>query len=241
MAAGPDFSPFNRATKTPSPAGIPLIFSETALSLAESPPSSLPPFSLSLCCHFSKVPSFFLLRQRNSSVLTRARPTKPPTTPPAIGATFVEPLTGIVKLPLSVVPVSGAMIPAAPPLERLVSVGCDNMGWPPSKESLDSIDCVGVEDENTGTETSDTAEDATGTSAVIELVDDAAAGLESELAGAAVADGVDIGSAVVPTSGTGAGTAAAGACGGGSEDCAAVEEIALVVPIAEETAAVDVA
>jgi hypothetical protein len=181
----------------------------------------------------------------------RARPTKPPTTPPAIGATFVEPFKGSVSpLPWSAVPASGEITPADPAAGILVSVGCESPGCVSGEGSSGSTDCAGAEDTNTGSEAFGTAEDAAGTSANVELVGGAAKGFESELAGAGVADGVGVGSTAVATggvsstSGTGTGTAAAGTCCemlARSDDSVAAEETALLVPIAVETASDDMA
>jgi hypothetical protein len=131
-----------------------------------------------------------------------------------------------------------------------VSVGCETPGCVSGEGSSGSTDCAGAEDENTGRETFGTVGDAAGTSANVGLVGDVATAFESELAGAGVAGGVGVGSAAVSTggvsstSGTGTGTAAAGTCGemfARSDDSAAVEEAALLVPIVVETASDDMA
>lgn len=245
---------------------MPLIFSGSARNFVKKPLSSPWPFSLRRCCHLSNVPLFFLLRQKNRSALISASPTKPPITPPAIGATLVEPFGGSVKpLPWSADPVSGDIIPADPAAGIPVSVGRARTGCVSEEELSGNADCTGADIEAADdgasgaiVEASCATDDAAGTSAKTELVGGTAAEIASELAGARVADGdgagvgvgvgaglaVDSTDGVSRTSGTGAGTAAAGTCGemfARSDDCAAVEETALLVPIVVEAASVDVA
>ena len=134
--------PLSFATKTPPPAGMFFSLSGTARSFARNPSSSFPLFSLRRCCHFSKVPVFRLLRQKNNRALIKARPTKPPITPPTMLPISVSPLGfSVSPLPSPGVPVLGDMIPAEPPVG--MAVGCDDVGSVSEELASGNADCAG--------------------------------------------------------------------------------------------------
>lgn len=142
-------------------------------------------------------------------------------------------------------PESGEITPADPPVGRPVPVGCDNAGLVSGEGSSDDTDWAGS-GRTAAEEGISVVEDGLGRPAGSDPVGDTATMVESEFVGAEVADTVDVGldaadsaEGVSAASGTGAGTAAAGTCGeilAAGVGCAAMEETALVVPVAVETA-----